>query len=88
MVQKKLDALSVAAKGHDLPVNVNYALKSSELLAFLQKAGLTPQLRALNPESHQRPYKIFAQTQGSIWTVVVIKGLTLPENLPSAPSTP
>ena len=88
MVQKKLDALSVAAKGHDLPVNVNYALKSSELMAFLQKAGLTPQIRALNAESHQRPYKVFAQTQGSIWTVVVIKGLTPPESLSNAPRTP
>jgi serine protease Do len=87
MVQKKLDALSVASKVNDLPVNVNYALKSSELIAFLQKAGLTPQIKALNPDFYQRPYKVFAQTQGSIWTVAVLKGLTTTESLP-LPTTP
>ncbi len=88
MVQKKLDALSVASKVNDLPVNVNYALKSSELIAFLQKAGLTPQIKALNADIYQRPYKVFAQTQGSIWTVVVIKGLALTDNLPQMVISP
>jgi serine protease Do len=88
MVQKKLDALSVAAKANDLPVNVNYALKSSELIVFLQKAGLTPQVKPLSADHYQRPYKVFAQTQESIWTVVVIKGLAQPENLPATASPP
>lgn len=88
MVQKKLDALNVAARGNDLPVNVNYALKSSELIGFLQKAGVSPQIKPLQAEQSQRPYKIFAQTQGSIWTVVVIKGMPPTENLPSLPVHP
>jgi serine protease Do len=88
MVQKKLDALSVAAKANDLPVNVNYALKSSELIAFLQKAGLTPLIKPLSAEHYQRPYKVFAQTQGSIWTVVVIKGLAQAESLAPPSGSP
>ena len=88
MVQKKLDALSVASKVNDLPVNVNYALKSSELIAFLQKSGLTPQIKGLNADFYQRPYKVFAQTQSSIWTVVVIKGLSASESLPLPAASP
>jgi serine protease Do len=70
MVQKKLNALDVAERTKDLPVNVSYGLKSSEILNFLQGTPAAPQIKSLSLNTNLRPYQIFIKHQASIFAVV------------------
>jgi serine protease Do len=81
MVQKKLNALSVAEKTNDLPVNVSYGLKSSEIVNFLVGTPAQASVSSLSLRTVLRPYQVFAQHQGSIFAVVGRKS-------PAAPETP
>lgn len=79
MVQKKLNALSVAEKTNDLPVNVSYGLKSSEIVNFLVGTPAQASVSSLSLRTVLRPYQIFAQHQGSIFAVVGRKSPAAPE---------
>lgn len=70
MVQKKLDAINVVELTQDLPINVNYGLKSSQLIEFLKDTPAHVSARSLSLQTNLRPYQIYAQTEGSIWTVI------------------
>ena len=79
MVQKKLNALSVAEKTNDLPVNVSYGLKSSEVVNFLVGTPAQANVSSLSLRTVLRPYQVFAQHQGSIFAVVGRKSPAAPE---------
>lgn len=79
MVQKKLNALSVAEKTKDLPVNVSYGLKSSEIVNFLVGTPAQASVSSLSLRTVLRPYQVFAQHQGSIFAVVGRKSPAAPE---------
>jgi serine protease Do len=79
MVQKKLNALSVAEKTNDLPVNVSYGLKSSEIVNFLVGTPAQASVMSLSLRTVLRPYQVFAQHQGSIFAVVGRKSPAAPE---------
>lgn len=79
MVQKKLNALSVAEKTNDLPVNVSYGLKSSEIVNFLAGTPAQANVSSLSLRTLLRPYQVFAQHQGSIFAVVGRKSPAAPE---------
>jgi S1-C subfamily serine protease len=70
MVQKKLNALDVAERTKDLPVNVSYGLKSSEILNFLKGTPVEPNVKSISLNTNLRPYQIFAQQQSSVLAVV------------------
>lgn len=79
MVQKKLNALSVAEKTNDLPVNVSYGLKSSEIVNFLAGTPAQANVSSLSLRTLLRPYQVFAQHQSSIFAVVGRKSPAAPE---------
>lgn len=70
MVQGKLDALQVAEKTHDLPQNVNFALKSSVLMRFLEGTEVKSQLTWINLSKRYRPYEILRLSEQSIVQVI------------------
>jgi len=79
MVQKKLNALDVAERTRDLPVNVSYGLKSSEVLKFLKDTPVEPIVKSLSLNTYLRPYQIFMQKQGAVFGVAGRKSATPPE---------
>lgn len=83
VVQKKLDALSIAEKTRDLPQNVNYALKSAVLKTFLDAAGLDVPLRSPDLSAAPRAYEVFRRTEASI---VAIVGRTAPVDAAIVPT--
>jgi S1-C subfamily serine protease len=70
MVQKKLNASKVAERTQDLMVNVNYALRSSLLIEFLQNSPVTARQQNLSLAKVLRPYQLFEQTQNSVLAVI------------------
>lgn len=81
MVQRKLNALSVAEKTNDLPMNVSYGLKSSELIHFLAGTPAQSNAQAVSLQTLLRPYQVFAQHQTSIFAVVGRKAANAPESV-------
>ena len=70
MVQRKLNALSVAERSQDFAVNVNYALKSVLILEFLQDTPAAAQAKPLNLQLNLRPLQIYKQAEGSVFFVI------------------
>ncbi len=70
VVRGKLTALSLAQKTGDISQNVNYGLKSSRLIEFLQSAGVSVQVEKPNLTLHPRPYETFRKAEASIVAVV------------------
>ncbi len=70
MVQRKLDAGKVALQTQDVLVNVSYALRSSQLIAFLQAGPATPRLQSLSLTTVLRPFQIFSGAQASVLAVM------------------
>lgn len=70
VVLAKLNALSVAEKTKDLPQNVNYALKSSVLLAFLERSNVPVAASRVDLLRYQRPFEVYRQFEGSILMVL------------------
>ena len=70
MVQGKLDALQVAERTHDLPQNVNFALKSSVLMRFLEGTEVKTQYSWVNLAKRYRPYEILRLSEQSIVQVI------------------
>jgi serine protease Do len=70
MVQRKMDAQKVTEQTGDTPVNVSYALRSSQLIRFLQTASVSPSLQNLSLETLLRPYQLFERTQASVVAVL------------------
>lgn len=70
MVQKKINATKVAERTQDLLINVNYALRSSEIVEFLRAADVPFQTQSLNLNQALRPYQLFDLHQGSVFAVI------------------
>ena len=70
MVQRKINAQKVAEQTEDLVVNVNYALRSSQIIKFLQAGPASPRVQNLSLSTVLRPYQIFEQTQASVLAVI------------------
>lgn len=70
MVQRKIDAKKVAEKTEDLLVNVNYALRSSQIIKFLQAGPAAPRVQTLALATVLRPYQLFEQSQASVMAIL------------------
>ena len=70
VVRAKLNALSLAQKTGDIAQNVNFALKSSRLIEFLQSAGVPVQVEKPNLVQQPRPYETFRKAEASIIAIV------------------
>ena len=70
VVRGKLNALTVAERTKDMPQNVNYAIKSSTLLRFLQDSPIQPLANPLDPRVHGRAYEVYRRASGSVLLVV------------------
>lgn len=88
VVLAKLNALSVAEKTKDLPQNVNYALKSSVLLAFLERSGVAVTARPVDLGRTPRPFEIYRQYEDSILMVVARNRPATGAAPAAAPETP
>ena len=74
MVQQKLNSQTIADRTKDFLVNVSYALKSEQLLKFLEDSPIAlevnSQVKRLSLNKVLRPYQIFEQSQGSVVSVI------------------
>jgi len=70
VVRAKLNALSLAQKTGDIAQNVNFGLKSSRLIEFLQAAGVPLQIQKPNLALQPRPYETFRKAEASIVAVL------------------
>jgi S1-C subfamily serine protease len=74
MVQQKLNTQTIAERTKDFLVNVSYALKSEQLLKFLEDSPIgqevNSQVKRLSLNQVLRPYQIFEQSQGSVVSVI------------------
>jgi len=74
MVQQKLNTQTIAERTKDFLVNVSYALKSEQLLKFLEDSPIAQevnsQVKRLSLTAVLRPYQIFEQSQGSVVSVI------------------
>jgi len=74
MVQQKLNTQTIAERTKDFLVNVSYALKSEQLLKFLEDSPIAQevnsQVKRLSLSAVLRPYQIFEQSQGSVVSVI------------------
>ena len=75
MVQRKIDAQKVTEQTGDVPVNVSYALRSSQLIKFLQSGAADPSLQTLSLTTVLRPYQLYEQAQASV-VAVLGRGVT------------
>ncbi|WP_158272798.1 serine protease [Limnohabitans sp. T6-5] len=74
MVQRKLNSAKIAERTQDLLVNVNYALRSSLLIQFLQTTPATIRQQNLSLSTVLRPYQLYEQTQGSVVSIIARGG--------------
>ena len=74
MVQRKLNTPKIAERTQDLLVNVNYALRSSLLIQFLQTTPVTVKQQNLSLSTVLRPYQLYEQTQGSVVSIIARGG--------------
>ena len=78
MVLRKLNAMTVAEKSQDLVINVNYALKSSLILEFLQDTPAAVPGRPINTQVNLRPMQIYRQSEASVFSVIGRSTLATP----------
>jgi len=79
MVQRKIDTQRIMDRTQDLMVNVSYALRSSQILSFLEGTPVTPQVKPLNVSNLLRPYQIFEQLNPSV-VAILGRNTPLPSN--------
>ena len=70
VVLQKQNALAIAEKTRDLPQNVNYALQSDELKAFLDEAGLRVTVRAPDLTVLPRTFQLYRKVESSVVAVI------------------
>lgn len=81
MVLRKLDAPRVAQQTQDLPINVNYALRSSALIRFLEDSPARVAVRPLQVGTVLRPYELYLRAGPSVLSIIG-------RDAPGAPSVP
>lgn len=70
LVERKMNAIKVAEQTEDWVVNVNYALRSSQIIKFLESSPVIPQVQKLSLDKVLRPYELFSQKQASVLAVM------------------
>ncbi len=70
MVQRKLNALSVAEKSNDLVINVNYGLKPTYLIDFLRDTPAAVREHPLDLSANPRPHQLFKSAEASVFSVI------------------
>lgn len=70
LVSHKLDAQKAQEKYGDFPQNVNFALKSSLILNFLEGYRIKVRSAVFDPVKELRPYQVFAGNQDSIFLLL------------------
>lgn len=70
VVRSKLDAIKISEATSDLPQNVNFATKSSELIKFLGDTPGIPSTRRLNPREQINPVQLYDQLRPAIVPIV------------------
>ena len=70
LVQRKIDAARVAERAHDMLVNVNYAMRSSQLIDFLQDTPAQPRVQNVSIQTVLRPHQIYELTHAAVLTVM------------------
>jgi serine protease Do len=81
MVQRKLNALSVAEKSNDLVINVNYGLKPPYLIDFLRDTPAAVREHPLDLSANPRPHQLFKSVEASVYSVIA-------RNAPPKPRQP
>lgn len=74
VVRSKLDALKMSQKTNDLAQNVNFATKSSKLLALLKDIRGIPTTRSVDPDAPLRAARIYAELKEAIVPVIARGG--------------
>lgn len=80
MVLRKLSTAPAIANNQDIPVNVNFALRSAVLVQFLERAGVSPEQAPLSLETVVRPYVLFKMHEASVLSVVGRSKTTAPKS--------
>ena len=70
VISHKLDAQQIVQKYGDLPQNVNFALKSSKLLEFLEIYNIEADIGSFNPSEYQRPFQVFSENEDGIYLLL------------------
>lgn len=70
MVQRKIDSKKVEEKTEEVLVNVNYALRSSQIIKFLQAGSVVPKIQNLSLSTVLRPYQLFEQSRSSVMAIL------------------
>ena len=87
MVHAKLMAV-VAAPALDQPQNVNYAIRSKELVDFLEQQRISATPVHLDMSQMLRPHELFSKSQASVFAIrVVASAKTTGSTAPTAPPT-
>lgn len=87
MVQRKIDAKKVEEKTEDLLVNVNYALRSSQIIKFLQAGSVAPKIQTLSLSTVLRPYQLFEQSHASVMAILGRNRVDKPDSGAKEPAT-
>lgn len=71
MIQKKINSARLADKpSQDILINVNYALRSSQIVDFLRSENIPFQTQSVLPNITFRPYQLFEMHQQSVLAVI------------------
>lgn len=84
MVQRKLAGSKMSDQTGDWPTNVNYALRSSALIRFLQDSPARPRIAPLALQTIKRPYEIYQTVGPSV--VSIIGRSAAPAKPPAGPT--
>lgn len=80
MVQKKINTTKTSETSmQDILINVNYALRSSQIIEFLQSENIQLQTQLLRTDLPMRPYQIFENYQQSVLGVIGL-GQNIPKS--------
>lgn len=80
LVQRKVDAKKVAEQTEDVLVNVNYALRSSQIIRFLQGSPVSPRVQNLSLATVLRPYQLYEQSRASVLAILGRKPADKPDS--------
>ena len=78
VISHKLDAEKVVRTYGDFPQNVNFALKSSELISFLDLYGVDFELSSFSPTKTLRPFEVYQRYEDSIFLLLSTSAETTP----------
>ena len=74
VISHKLDAEKVVRAYGDFPQNVNFALKSSELISFLDLYGVDFEISSFSPTKTFRPFELYQRYEESIFLLLSTSG--------------